>query len=223
MADMRVKDCLEELIALQKMAKDPIQADKVSQLFMAGILSGVFVHNLSKDNKKSLAKLMRNSSIPYAKIVTQFDGPQRLQALLSLATGGGFDTFTYGKDAKHYNATDFNPTLKQSNKKDMIESFTGWFDKNSDQITSFLHMDPSSMKTDDNLVRVRKSQDPELKIFGKKVDPAAKMYVDDILQDFYFERGRKVNLEQLNDDSGLVHTSTMDENFYPSINHYKDG
>ena len=85
MADMRVEDCLQELVALQKMAKNDKDANKVDQLFMSGILTGVFVHNLSKDNKKTLAKIMRNSSIPYAKMVTQFDAPQKLQAILSLA------------------------------------------------------------------------------------------------------------------------------------------
>jgi hypothetical protein len=42
-------------------------------------------------------------------------------------------------------------------------------------------MDPSSMKTDDNLIHINKSIDPELKIFGHKVDPFAKKCVNEIL------------------------------------------
>jgi len=37
------------------------------------------------------------------------------------------------------------------------------------------------MNTEDNLVKIRKSDDPELKIFGKKVSPEAKKYVNEIM------------------------------------------
>jgi hypothetical protein len=42
-------------------------------------------------------------------------------------------------------------------------------------------MDSESLKTDDNLVKLWKSSDPELKIFGHKVDPLARQSVDEMM------------------------------------------
>lgn len=223
MTELRVGDCLASLIALQKMAKNPDQADKVSQLFMAGILSGAFIHNLSLADRKQLANLMRNSAIPYAKLVTDFDGARKMKALLSLATGGKFDERTYGSNKTTYHQSNFNPITGQGNKKEFVNDFIGWFNANHGQVTSFLHMDASSMKTNDNLIRVRKSQDPQLQILGKTVPPDTKMFVNEIMNDFYFEFGRGVNIDHINDDSGIKHVASMDMNYFSGINKYRDG
>lgn len=223
MIELRMGDCLASLIALQKMAKTPDQADKVSQLFMAGILSGAFIHNLSLADRKQLANLMRNSAIPYAKLVTDFDGARKMKALLSLATGGKFDERTYGSNKTTYHQSNFNPITGQGNKKEFVNDFIDWFNANHGQVTSFLHMDASSMKTNDNLIRVRKSQDPQLQILGKTVPPDTKMFVNEIMNDFYFEFGRGVNIDHINDDSGIKHVASMDMNYFSGINKYRDG
>ena len=117
---MRIDDALKELIALQSMAKTPDQADDVDKLFMAGILTGGCANNLSKTNKTDLNKAMRNSSIPYAKLIELHDAPERLQALLSLATGNGpgdFSNFKYGKNGKNYNSQDFRAYVENQDKE----------------------------------------------------------------------------------------------------------
>ena len=43
------------------------------------------------------------------------------------------------------------------------------------------------------------------------------------MNDFYFNRSRSASIENLNYFSGLEHTSSMIDNFFPVINKYKDG
>ena len=117
MSTVRMKDCLNELVALQKMSKDSDQADKVSQLFISGILSGVFMNNMSKDNKNTLKKIMRNAGIPYANLIDSYNGAEKLQKLLILATGNtaaDFSKFSYGKNILYKPAASFAqiPSLK---------------------------------------------------------------------------------------------------------------
>ena len=68
-------------------------------LFMAGILNGAFIYNLGAKTKENLKIAMRNSSFPYPQVIEHFDAPEKVQALLSLATGDlgdeAFDKFKY--------------------------------------------------------------------------------------------------------------------------------
>ncbi len=227
MFDVRVKDCLNELIALQYMAKDAEQADKVSQLFMSGILSGVFVNNLSKSNKTDLKKLMFQAGIPYAGLIEKYDGPAKIQKLLILATGttsGDFSHFTYGNNKNSYNPNDFKSSVGNQDKKWLILSFEQWFKDHRDQIIPFLHMDPDNMKTKDNMIRIWKSKESDIEVFGKKVDPDTKKLVDDVMKDFYYNTGwRQITLDDLNYGSDLVHTASMIEQTFPVINQYEEG
>lgn len=226
MGDVRMKDCLNEFIALQSMAKDADQADKVSQLLMSGILSGVFVNNLSKSNKSDLKKIMFKAGIPYASLIEKYDGPAKIQQLLILATGnstGDFSKFTYGKGKKLYRPDDFRSSVGGQDKKWLIASFETWFKDNKDQVVPFLHMDPESMKTQDNLIRIWKSNEPDMQIFGKKVDPDSKKIVDEVLKDFYYNTWwRSVTIDGLNYDSELSHTASMIDATFPVVNQYEE-
>jgi len=90
-----------------------------------------------------------------------------------------------------------------------------------DQVIPFLHMDQETLETDDNLVHIRKSEDPELKIFGKKVTPDAKKYVGEIMWELYYNRDRGANIDNYNAYSEFSHTATTVENFYVrTVNKY---
>jgi hypothetical protein len=238
---LRVSDAVKELVALQQVASTKEQADKVSMLILAGILNGAFVYNLWAETKMNLKWMLRNSSFPYPQVIEHFDAPQKIQALLSLSTGDlwddSFASFQYGKVKswvlqkleRSYNPDDFHATQKDEKwepNNTKIEGFVHHFEsrrkKNEDRVVPFLHMDAESLQSDNNLVKIWKSQDSQLKIYGKPVDPLAKKCVNEMMSELYSNRSRWADFAKYNYSSWLTHTATTIENFYrDSVNKYK--
>lgn len=226
--DMRWADAVSELIALQHLASSKQESDQVFLLMMAGMLNGLFIHHLGKDTKEQLKGSFRNSSIPFPQWIEHHDAQHKIQTILNLATANletPFDKFTYKWEewkTKSYSISDFDALhVNKDDLKWSVEWFMNWTKWASSQIIPFLHMDPSSMNTEDNLVKIRKSDDPELKIFGKKVSPEAKKYVGEIMWELYYNRDRWANIDNYNAYSEFSHTATTIENFYVrTVNKY---
>ena len=87
---------------------------------------------------------------------------------------------------------DFKST--DGNNKEKIDGFVQHFElrrkDHESRVVPFLHMDPESLKTNDNLIRVWKSQDPNLKIYGQPVDTLARQAVNEIMSELYTNRSR---------------------------------
>jgi hypothetical protein len=65
---------------------------------MSGILNGLFVHHIGKETKEQLKSAFRNGSIPFPHWIEHHDVQQKIQTILTLATGNlatPFDKFTY--------------------------------------------------------------------------------------------------------------------------------
>ena len=220
-SQLRVSDAVGELVALQQIASKPEEWNKVIMLMMAGILNWAFVHHIWKQTKEDLKWVFRNSSIPFPQWIEHYDGAKKIQTMLQLATADMWSNsfLEYTK----YDVNDFDPLIE--NNKNVLW-FIGNFEERrkitENRVVPFLHMDPSTLNTDDNLIKIRKSEDPELKIFGHKVDPLAKSCIDEMMWELYLNRSRWANLDNYNYSSGLTHTATTIENFYrDSVNKYK--
>lgn len=225
----RVEGALQALYALQKTATNEEQMDKVIELFMAGILSGLFTNNLSKKDKSDLATAMKNSSMPYAHLVTLFDGRQQLKALLELATTNndtnGFSTFVYGDkskgEQKNYMPDDFTALNGNKQKGLFIDEFSKRFQTNKGSVLSFLHMEPSSMNSENNLINIWKNSQPSA--FGKPVPSMTKVYINDMMNKFYEHSSNIAQIGNLNTNSGLKHTASLSGDYFPQLNRYTDG
>ena len=99
-----------------------------------------------------------------------------------------------------------------------------WFDDQSGQILPFLHMDPQTMQTPDNLIRIWKTTERPIRIFGRDITDDDKNLVSEVLDVFYHVTyGRRISLENTNPDSEFVHTASMIDEFFPMINKYSKG
>jgi hypothetical protein len=227
----RINDAVNELVALQHTASNKEESNKVFMLMMIWILNGAFVHNLWKDTKEALKWVFRNSSMPFPNRVTHYDAQKKIQAMLQLTTADmwekSFSKLSYSdwKTDCTYDANNFDHFSDTKHQKPFVLSFESWMSdpKINERIMWFLHMDPSSMKTDDNLIHINKSIDPELKIFGHKVDPFAKKCVNEILWELYYNNKseRWTNISNYNDSSELSHTASTIDDFYKKVNVYK--
>jgi hypothetical protein len=230
---LRVADAVWELVALQQIASWPEQANKVIVLMMAGILNGAFVHHLGKDTKEKLKAVFRNASIPFPQWVEHHDWQKKIQAMLTLATWNKWENsfanfkYKYWKPEKEkpYIMSDFDPLKENSDEiLWMSSSFVDWMDKPGiwEQVLSFLHMSPESLKTDNNLMRIWKASDEEIVIFDQKVDPFQKWCVNEIMSELYYNNAseRWANPSNYNYWSDLSRTATTIEDFYRNVNKY---
>lgn len=230
---MRQHDAIEELIALRSLARNKQEADKVTVLAMAGILCGSFIHSpISSTIKAKLKSLFRSLSLPFPHWIEQPDAPQKIQSILQLATWNlwkdSFENFNYEVGGKTipYLFDDFHPLKKSDKHKDaFVKKFITWMDTVWWQVIPFLHMDKENLDSENNMIRIRKSQESDITIFGKKVSSEQKSYVDDMMKELYHNRTRwnSVNIWDYNDNSEFSHPATMLDSFYTTINNYKNG
>lgn len=229
LADLRTVDFVNELIALTKMAKDPTQADRVSGLFMAGLLGKIFNNNLSRNDRGALKNAMYTMGVPYAHFIDTFYWSNMMKQLLMIATGSwaaNFEKFSYtvGKKSLSYSPDDFDYLSDGAKLKGFIGGFVEWFNQYKGQIIPFLHMDPQSMKSDNNMIRIRKSQERPMNIFWRELKESDIDLVSEVLNTFYYvPYGRRVTLTNTNPDSEFTHTASMIDGFFPMINKYENG
>lgn len=232
----RLEEALREFVAFQYVATNKDQGDEVLIAFMTGMLSGVFSNGLGKDAREMLKVACRNSAIPFPAWAEHIDAPEKIAALLQLATSDmGKDSF---QNKVKYNEfkDNVNPFTDNSEKDDkgetknprrkFVNNFSGKESKGwlrdpdvNKRVISFLHMD--KMDDDNNLINAWKNDDAV--IFGNKVSPEAKAAVGSMMNELYFNDDRGANMDNYNFATWLNHTRTTIHNFYRDHNSIKDG
>lgn len=246
----RMDDAVAELVAMQQLATTQDEANEVFVAMMLGILNGGLTQNLGKDTRDNLRRTCRNSGIPFPPRMEHHDAQQKVQRLLTMITQNlpngekSFDNLTYTRKTRDgsrelakgvkYNPSNFTE-LERTDGNDM-SAFIGTFKDRLGEgtearrrVINFLTMDNIKDDTDDdNMMKIWKSKDPNLTLFGKKVESEDKELVDEMMGELYFNKDRWQSLNELNrayryngDFNGYtwgLHTRTMIEPAYNIMN-----
>jgi len=218
----RIEEAIRELTAMGALATTKDQANEVFVAMMTGMLNWGLIHGVGKDTREWLKIVFRNNGIPFPHWIEKPDGARKIMEMLRLATadmeGNSFDEKFKWFDC--LSATSFDlwnkPNMKNFPKEFAKEWLKEWTVR--DRVVSFLHMDNIHDNTDDNLIKVWKSDVQNLPVvFGKKITPAQKEAVDDMMKELYFNTDRWAKIDNYNYAPWFHHTRTMIENFTKSV------
>lgn len=207
-ASWRLEEAVQNLIAMQNTASTRDQYNEIMIAMMTGILNGQFIHTIWLRTRMDLKNAFRNSAIPFAHWIEEDTWPQKLMALLRLATAdlwsNSFDSMFSVEEITSYST--FNINQRKNAWQEFVEKFaqgargqTGWLQEWSfarERLVSFLHLDKQSMSSNNNMFHIWKSSKDNLPtIFWQKITLEQKEVVDDIMDDLYFGVGKSANLD----------------------------
>ena len=223
----RMKDALEELVAMQQKASTPAEADEVAVAIMTGILNGAFIHHLWNDTRDALRRVCRNSGFPLTPWMEHFDAPTKIASLLSMITANEEPSF----DKKfNYRQESFHPfTYKDkgwwsTDVKKFTKDFSDWLWEGSPirtKVLDFLHMD-NIETTDDNMMYIWTH--PGLPtIAWRQITQEQKNNISDIMWEFYFNTDRGAKIDNYNYAPGFKRPRTIIEQANKAFLNKTDG
>lgn len=232
----RMKDAIEELIAMQQKASTPAEADEVGVAIMTGLLNGAFVHHLSRKTRDDLRRVCRNSWFPLTPWMEYFDAPTRVASLLEMITANDGDNSF--KKKFNYLQSDIDPfTYKalddkwSSKVKQITDKFKGWMEWASTRkkVLDFLHMSNIEQSGNDNMMYIWNYQPPEDQpnkrpiIAWHEISKEQQDNVVDIMREFYFNTDRGADVKNYNYEPWFERPRTMIEQANKSIFNKSDG
>lgn len=217
----RIEEAIYEIIAMQHVANTKDQYDEVMVAMMTGMLNGMFLHNIGQDTRENLKAAFRNSAIPIGHWIEDNKGPKMITDILTMATADmgeqAFDKTFNIPQVLSYSSYDLSEQTSEWKSEFATEFYKDWLSTGSwvrKRVMSFLHMDKTSLQSDDNMLRVWKSPIDDLPvIFWKQVTWAQKVAVESIMDELYFNTDRGASIENYNRGPGFPYPNTTIENF----------